>query len=33
VQAHLSEQGCACYPIGTIVKGEQKVAFSGSLSW
>jgi phosphoribosylformylglycinamidine cyclo-ligase len=33
VQAHLLEQGRECYPIGTIIKGEQQVAFSGTLRW
>jgi phosphoribosylformylglycinamidine cyclo-ligase len=30
---HLAAQGCAAYPIGKIVKGGKKVAYSGTLKW
>ena len=33
IQAHMIEQRCDCYPIGEIVKGEQKVTFRGKLRW
>ncbi len=33
VRAQVEAQGCACYPIGTVTEGEQKVAFRGELNW
>ena len=33
VIAHLAAQGCAAYPIGTIVPGNRKVAYHGKLNW
>lgn len=30
---HLMKQGCDAYPIGRIVKGGKKVAFTGNLGW
>ena len=33
VREHLLAQGCDSYQIGEVVKGEQKVTFSGKLRW
>ncbi len=33
VCSHVEGQGCACYPIGTVVEGDRKVAFRGAVSW
>lgn len=33
VQSHLAAKGCESYPIGHIVKGQQRVTYSGSLRW
>jgi len=33
VQSHVASNGCDCYPIGRIVKGNKTVQFSNTLRW